>query len=200
MALSKEIMGSSILERSSFIPSKNLLLRNRILIGQDQFLVSRPKFSPLKQRKLRSNGVVMAAISEDLLDALRDKIGRNVALELVSTEIDPKTRGPRTSSASVLKDWSKKTGVKAERVNYTAEFMVDSNFGVPGAILVTNRHQQEFFLESITLEGFACGPVHFPCNSWVQSKKDLPGNGKRMFFFNKVMISADYNAPFPKVI
>ena len=84
----------------------------------------------------------------------------------------------------MLKDWSKKANVKGERVHYTAEFIVDSNFGVPGAITVTNKHQKEFFLESITIEGFACGPVHFPCNSWVQSKKDHPG--KRIFFSNQV--------------
>lgn len=87
-----------------------------------------------------------------------------------------------------MKDWSKKSNVKAERVNYIAEFVVDSNFGVPGAITVTNKHQREFFLEAITIEGFACGPVHFPCNSWVQSKKDQPE--KRIFFSNKV----DYNS------
>lgn len=117
------------------------------------------------------------------LDSLTDKIGRNVVLELISTEIDPKTRAPRKSTPAVVKDWSKKTNIKAERVNYTAEFTVDSNFGDPGAITVTNKHQKEFFLESITIEGFACGPVHFPCNSWVQSKKDHPG--KRVFFSNK---------------
>ena len=60
-------------------------------------------------------------------------------------------------------------------------------FGEPGAITVINRHQQEFFMESITIEGFACGPVHFPCNSWVQSNKDLPG--KRIFFSNKVIFN-----------
>lgn len=86
----------------------------------------------------------------------------------------------------MLKDWSKKTNVKADRVHYTAEFLVDSNFGVPGAITVSNKHQKEFFLEMVTLEGFACGPVHFPCNSWVQSKKDHPA--KRIFFSNKVLL------------
>lgn len=94
------------------------------------------------------------------------------------------TKEPKKSKEAVLKDWSKKSNVKAERVNYSAEFMVDSNFGVPGAITVTNKHQKEFFLESITIEGFACGPVHFPCNSWVQSKKDHPA--KRIFFSNMV--------------
>lgn len=94
------------------------------------------------------------------------------------------TRAPRKSAPAVVKDWSKKTNIKAERVNYTAEFTINSNFGEPGAITVANKHQKEFFLESITLEGFASGPVHFPCNSWVQSSKDHPE--KRVFFSNQV--------------
>ncbi|KAG2259596.1 hypothetical protein Bca52824_078890 [Brassica carinata] len=117
------------------------------------------------------------------LDAFGDKIGRNVVLELVSTELDPKTNMPKKSNAAVLKDWSKKSKTKAERVHYTAEFTVDAAFGSPGAITVMNKHQKEFFLESITIEGFALGPVHFPCNSWVQSQKDHPG--KRIFFTNQ---------------
>ncbi|KAF9593481.1 hypothetical protein IFM89_023530 [Coptis chinensis] len=66
-----------------------------------------------------------------------------------------------------------------------AKFFIDSNFGIPGAIAVTNKHQKEFFLESIVVEGLACGPVHFSCNSWAQSKQDHPG--KRVFFSNKVI-------------
>lgn len=97
------------------------------------------------------------------------------------------TNEPKKSKAAVLKDWSKKSKLKAERVHYTAEFTVDSAFGSPGAITVTNKHQKEFFLESITIEGFACGPVHFPCNSWVQSQKDHPS--KRIFFTNQVINS-----------
>ncbi|CAH9122721.1 unnamed protein product [Cuscuta epithymum] len=117
------------------------------------------------------------------LDNLSENIGRNVVLELISSQIDPKTKGPYKSSKAVLKDWSKKSNLKTERVNYIAEFVVDSNFGIPGAISVTNKHQQEFFLESITLEGFPCGTVHFPCNSWVQSKKNHPKS--RIFFSNQ---------------
>ncbi|OAY36461.2 hypothetical protein MANES_11G019100v8 [Manihot esculenta] len=41
----------------------------------------------------------------------------------------------------------------------------------------------------VTLEGFACGPVHFPCNSWVQSKKDHPA--KRIFFSNKPYLPSE---------
>ncbi|XP_010273845.1 PREDICTED: linoleate 13S-lipoxygenase 3-1, chloroplastic-like [Nelumbo nucifera] len=123
------------------------------------------------------------------LDSFTDMIGWNVVLQIVSTEVDPRTKRPKRSNEAVLKDWSKKSNLKAERVNYIAEFTVDSNFGVPGAILVSNKHQKEFFLESITIEGFACGPVHFACNSWVQSKKDHPG--LRIFFSNKPYLPSE---------
>lgn len=123
------------------------------------------------------------------LDALADKMGRSVVLELISTQIDPKTKSPKKSNQAVLKDWAKKSNLKTERVNYLAEFTVDSNFGIPGAITVMNKHQKEFFLESITIEGFACGPVHFPCNSWVQSTKDHSGN--RIFFSNQPYLPSE---------
>ncbi|CAN0877698.1 Lipoxygenase 3, chloroplastic [Linum grandiflorum] len=123
------------------------------------------------------------------LDAFTDKIGRNVVLELISTELDPKTNAPKRSRAAVLKDWSKKSNVKAERVHYSADFVLDSDFGVPGAITVSNKHQREFFLETIVLEGFASGPVHFPCNSWVQSTKHHPA--KRIFFSNEPYLPSE---------
>ncbi|KAJ6327415.1 hypothetical protein OIU78_014318 [Salix suchowensis] len=123
------------------------------------------------------------------LDALTDNIGRNVVLQLISTEVDPKSKEPKRSREAALRDWSKKSNIKAERVHYTAEFTVDSDFGVPGAITVSNKHQREFFLETITIDGFACGPVHFPCSSWVQSRKHHPS--ERIFFSNKPYLPSE---------
>ncbi|XP_072978306.1 probable lipoxygenase 6 [Typha angustifolia] len=146
--------------------------------------------------KVRAALTVRRKSKEDLkdaiakhLDAFADMVGRNVVLELISTEINPRTRTPIKSGEAVIKDWSEKRHVKGERVVYTAEFMVDSAFGEPGAITVANRHQREFFLESIVVEGFAAGPVHFACNSWVQSTKDLPT--KRVFFINKPYLPSE---------
>jgi lipoxygenase len=65
--------------------------------------------------------------------------------------------------------------------SYKVEFMVDSDFGVPGAITVVNKSQKEFFLESINSEGVV---VQFVCNSWVQAEK--VNANKRIFFSNKV--------------
>ncbi|XP_050232387.1 linoleate 13S-lipoxygenase 3-1, chloroplastic [Mercurialis annua] len=233
MALAKEFMGTSLMDKSS---CKAMFLNQKS--HNNHFFGSIPSvFVPLQQQKkirVVKKGGTVAAISEDLikannknssgndtvlpeksvkftvravvtvrnkdkedfkdtiakhLDAFADKIGRNVVLELISTELDPRTNAPRRSKEAVLKDWSKKANVKAERVHYSADFLVDSNFGVPGAITVSNKHQQEFFLETITLEGFANGPVHFPCNSWVQSKKDHPG--KRIFFSNEPYLPSE---------
>nr|AAR84664.1 lipoxygenase [Carica papaya] len=122
------------------------------------------------------------------LDAFSEKIGRNVVLELISsTEIDPRTKEAKKSNQAVIKDWYKKSNVKAERVHYTTELLVDSTFGEAGAITVIN-HQNEFFLE-YTIEGFASGPLHFPCNSWVQPVKHH--SSPRIFFSNKPYLPSD---------
>jgi hypothetical protein len=79
--------------------------------------------------------------------------------------------------------WFEKKDVKAERVVYTADFTVDGSFGEPGAVTVLNRHQREFFIESIVVEGFPSGPTHFTCNSWVQPTR--VDRNQRVFFTNK---------------
>ncbi|KVI05871.1 Lipase/lipooxygenase, PLAT/LH2, partial [Cynara cardunculus var. scolymus] len=206
MPLASEIMGCSMMQKSSFLPLNDLKDTHK---NRGQFCVN-PVLVPLDNRRSRSRSsrlkkgvrtttpmVVVAAISEDLvkivrvekpvtfkvravltvrnknkedlketivrkLDAFTDQIGRNVVLELYSNIIDPKTRAPKKSKEAVLKDWSKKSNLKTERVNYIADILVDSEFGTPGAITITNKHQKEFFLESITIEGFACGPPYLP--------------------------------------
>lgn len=124
MALAKEIMGCSVIERSSFVStSKVVLSRNRQAkqnLGVNPALIHRRRVS---LRKGSGGPAAVAAVSEDLvkavpenvvkfkaravvtvrqknkedlketiakhLDAFTDRIGRNVVLQLISTEIDP---------------------------------------------------------------------------------------------------------------
>nr|WEL36417.1 lipoxygenase [Cymbidium ensifolium] len=159
-------------------------------------IVDRPVTSALVEKEKPVKFKVRAAVTirrkkkqsmkekvEAQLDAFGDRIGQSIVLELIGTEIDPRTKRAKTSKEAILKDWFKKKDLKAEKVVHTTEFMVDSSFGEPGAITVLNRHNKEFFLENIVVEGFACGPVHFTCDSWVQSIKDQ--HNKRIFFTNK---------------
>lgn len=92
---------------------------------------------------------------------------------------------PKMSKEATL-DWSKKKPtIGAEGNTYKVEFIVDSDFGVPGAITVSNKYRREFFLESITIEGV----VQFVCNSWIQT--EMVNAKKRIFFSNKVINSTN---------
>ncbi|KAL2652468.1 hypothetical protein R1flu_020596 [Riccia fluitans] len=122
----------------------------------------------------------------DQMDALADVLGQNVSLQLVSVEIDPVTKVGKRSKESFIKDWSLKALVVADKVQYTAEFEVEKDFGVPGAFIITNNHQNEFFLDTISLHGYESGAIHFPCSSWVHSVKDNPSS--RVFFSNMVYL------------
>ncbi|XP_042432350.1 probable lipoxygenase 6 [Zingiber officinale] len=179
-------------------PAKTMPTPVKAATNEDVVKMMAGKQAKMDKVMLRAALTVRRKHKEDIkeavvnqLDALTDRIGWNVALELISTEINPRTKKPKTSRETVIKDWYEKKNVKGERVVYTAHFEVDSGFGEPGAITVINRHQKEFFLESIVVEGegFAFGPVNFPCNSWVQSNKDLPS--KRIFFSNKPYLPSE---------
>ncbi|KAK2969905.1 hypothetical protein RJ640_009851 [Escallonia rubra] len=130
-------------------------------------------FNRLQLKRVVRAAPTVAGVSDNLVKAAAEKPVKFKVRAAITVRNKHKEdlketfvkQAPKKSKPAVLKDWSKKSNVKAERVNYSAEFMVDSNFGMPGAITVTNKHQKEFFMESITIEGFACGPVHFPCNS-----------------------------------
>ena len=88
----------------------------------------------------------------------------------------------KLSEETVL-EWSKDhiSGAEGSIIStYKVEFLVDSDFGVPGAVTVINRYDSEFFMESINIEQ----SVHFACKSWVQPNKLDPE--KRIFFIDKV--------------
>ncbi|GJW20923.1 linoleate 13S-lipoxygenase 3-1, chloroplastic-like protein [Tanacetum coccineum] len=196
MALAKELTITSIFQENQ--PS----FHNSVKPMHHHNHVSIPENGSFRIRT-KKVVVVKSAISEDIakfedfketlvkkIDAFADQlIGRNVVLELISLDIDPKTKAPKKSKEAVLKDWSQKANLKSEKVNYTSDILVESDFGVPGAITITNKHQKEFYLESIAIEGFACGPVYFPCNSWVQSVNDHAE--PRIFFSNQNLLNAD---------
>lgn len=67
---------------------------------------------------------------------------------------------------------------------YVANFTIPSNFGNPGAILVSNKYSKEFYLVEVVLHGFNDEPLHFPANSWIHSSKDNPES--RIIFRNHV--------------
>lgn len=87
-----------------------------------------------------------------------------------------------------MRGWLPKP-VTSSNVNifqYEANFGVPSDFGNPGAILITNLHGKEFYLLEIVVHGFDGGPVFFPANTWIHSRKDNAES--RIIFKNQVRI------------
>ncbi|MCO5606633.1 hypothetical protein L7F22_060821 [Adiantum nelumboides] len=119
-------------------------------------------------------------------DARLDSAGLKVTLQLISTDLDPKTKKAKVSQEAILKDWEKKAWYVADKVEYTADFMVPDDFGLPGAITILNGHPHEFYLETIALDSWNGDKLYFPCYSWVHSKIDSPE--KRFFFSNQVYL------------
>ncbi|RYR36021.1 hypothetical protein Ahy_A10g051084 isoform C [Arachis hypogaea] len=114
---------------------------------------------------------------------------RGIVMQLVSTQIDPTTMEGKLSKRAVL-DWTRELlfngGGDSERSTHKVDFEIDSNFGFPGAITITNKYNKEIFLETISIEG---GFVEFSCSSWVQPEKVNPD--KRIFFTNKACLPCD---------
>ncbi|KAL0371120.1 UNVERIFIED_CONTAM: Linoleate 13S-lipoxygenase 3-1, chloroplastic [Sesamum angustifolium] len=71
---------------------------------------------------------------------------------------------------------------EAEHRTYEVNFKIDPNFGLPGAIYVHSRHQDEFFLMSVSVEGI----VHFACRSWIQPL--TVDSESRVFFCDKACL------------
>ncbi|XP_061347779.1 linoleate 13S-lipoxygenase 2-1, chloroplastic-like [Gastrolobium bilobum] len=128
--------------------------------------------------KQSSEGLLTSLVTRGV-DGIKELVGKTLALELVSDELDPKTKSERNT----IKGNVHKTQSKENEELYETTFEIPADFESVGAVLVENEHHEEVFLKSIVLDGFADGPVHLTCDSWIQPKHDCPI--KRVFFTNK---------------
>ena len=91
----------------------------------------------------------------------------------------------KVGKKAYLENWNTTLTLAPGESAFQVSFEYEESVGVPGAIIVTNHHTDEFFLKSITLEDYpGQGTMHFDCQSWVYpfAKYDY----ERIFFLNKV--------------
>lgn len=67
---------------------------------------------------------------------------------------------------------------------YKIMFRVEPGFGTPGALIITNQHEHEFFLKSASLRTPNNQTIEFDCGSWIYPFVKT-GTG-RVFFSNTV--------------
>ncbi|KAL2510330.1 Lipoxygenase 6 [Forsythia ovata] len=122
---------------------------------------------------------------EDGWESFINGIGRGILIQLVSEEIDPDTRSGK-SAESFVRGWLPKPSNNPYIVEYGADFVVPRDFGRPGAILISNLHDKEFFLVEIVVHGFSEGPIFFRADTWIPSRKDNPES--RIIFKNQAYL------------
>lgn len=87
---------------------------------------------------------------------------------------------------SFVRGWMPKPSNHPNIVEYAASFTVPHDFGLPGAILITNYYGKEFFLREVIVHGFRDGPLFFPGHTWIHSRNANPES--RIIFRNEVRI------------
>ncbi|KAL0385385.1 UNVERIFIED_CONTAM: Lipoxygenase 6, chloroplastic [Sesamum radiatum] len=122
---------------------------------------------------------------EDQWESFINGIGRGILIQLISEDIDPVTKSGK-SVESFVRGWLPKLSNNPHVVEYGADLTVPQDFGQPGAILVTNFHDKEFFMMEVVVHGFSQGPIFFWADTWIHSRKDNPES--RIIFKNQAYL------------
>ncbi|KAL5574385.1 hypothetical protein UlMin_023982 [Ulmus minor] len=159
----------------SLVPSSSIKASTTLTDDEDKLI----EVKAVVTVKITAGGVLSDVGLERGIDDIKDLLGKTLLLELVSAELDPKTGLEKDT----IKGYAQESGQNDAEVKYEANFVVPTEFGRVGAILVENEHHKEMFLKDIVLNGFPCGPINLTCTSWLHSKYDNPS--KRTFFTDK---------------
>ncbi|KAL4279662.1 hypothetical protein GQ457_03G009150 [Hibiscus cannabinus] len=176
----------------------------RAVISDDKTVES-PKTSSLEQkdskgsvvsgssvREVRAVVTIRRKMKENITEKIENRwemlmngIGRGILIRLISEEIDPVTKSGKSVETRV-RGWLPKPSEHVHILEYMADFSVPSDFGKPGAVLITNLHAKEFHLLEIVIHGFDDGPIFFPANTWIHSRNDNPES--RIIFRNQAFL------------
>ncbi|XP_006657135.2 lipoxygenase 2.3, chloroplastic-like [Oryza brachyantha] len=148
-------------------------------VEQDHAAVITMKATVTAKAPAGARGLLSHVGVDGVRDDIADFTQRSLFLELVSSELEPKT-GEEKSTISGYAHVTRRDGAGA---TYEATFAVPASFGPVGAVLVENEHHREMFLRDIVLTdggSSSSSAAVFECNSWVHSKFD--DSRKRAFF------------------
>ncbi|XP_009790810.1 probable linoleate 9S-lipoxygenase 5 [Nicotiana sylvestris] len=139
---------------------------------------------------MKKNFLDLDDVKASVVDRVDEVLGHKVSLQLIgAVNADPanKCRG-KPGKPAFLENWEAKfTPLTATDATFRVTFEWEEEAGVPGAFLIKNFHQKEFYLKKLTLDDVpGHGRVCFICNSWIYPseyyKKD------RIFFSNQTYL------------
>ncbi|KAH7518761.1 hypothetical protein FEM48_Zijuj09G0205400 [Ziziphus jujuba var. spinosa] len=99
-----------------------------------------------------------------------------------ATTVDPTTGKGKLSEKAYLRYGKSNVSNGEKTTTYKIMFRVEPGFGTPGALIITNQHEHEFFLKSASLRTPNNQTIEFDCGSWIYPFVKT-GTG-RVFFSN----------------
>ncbi|XP_020218679.1 seed linoleate 9S-lipoxygenase-2 [Cajanus cajan] len=129
------------------------------------------------------------------VDGLTSFLGRSVSLQLISsTKPDANGNGIIGKKTYLEGIISSIPTLGAGQSAFNIHFEWDGEMGIPGAFIIKNYMQVEFFLVSLTLEDIPNqGTMHFVCNSWVYNSKVYEND--RIFFASQTYVPSETPGP-----
>ncbi|CAJ1950883.1 unnamed protein product [Sphenostylis stenocarpa] len=129
------------------------------------------------------------------VDGISAITGSSVSIQLISaTKADSNGNGIVGRKAYLEGIITSTPTLGVEQSAFDVQFKWDADMGIPGAFIIRNNMQVEFFLVSLTLEDIPNkGTIHFACNSWVYNHKDYEDD--RIFFANEAYITSKTPGP-----
>ncbi|XP_057844155.2 linoleate 9S-lipoxygenase 6-like [Cryptomeria japonica] len=102
-------------------------------------------------------------------DRAAELLQRKVFFQLVSCDqTDNETGKGKASPHKAALDWNwPGLGTVVTDTTHKITFEWPTDYGTPGAILVTNKHAREFYLKHVCIHLPDQGDVNFLCDSWV---------------------------------
>ncbi|XP_060219159.1 probable linoleate 9S-lipoxygenase 5 [Lycium barbarum] len=139
---------------------------------------------------MKRNFLDLDDVKASVVDRVDEILGHKVSLQLISAvhaDPDNRYRGKHGKPAH-LENWETKiTPLTATDATFGVTFEWEEEAGIPGAFLIKNFHQKEFFLKTLTLDDVpGHGRVHFVCNSWIYPSKYYKRD--RIFFSNQTYL------------
>ncbi|KAA8545124.1 hypothetical protein F0562_019987 [Nyssa sinensis] len=141
---------------------------------------------------MKKNYMEYKDLKASFMDRFDDFRGHKVFLQLVSSVTADPAQGSRGKHGkpACLKHWKRPTSINASDSKMKVKFDWVEELGVPGAFIIKNHHQNEFYLKTLTLEDVpGHGRVHFICNSWVYPASKYKID--RIFFTNQAYLPSE---------
>ncbi|KAK7377356.1 hypothetical protein VNO80_02779 [Phaseolus coccineus] len=123
------------------------------------------------------------------VDSLTAFLGQSVSLQLISaTKSDENGKGKVGKETFMEGIITSLPTLGAGGSAFYVRFEWDDSMGIPGAFLITNYMQVEFYLKSLTLEDVPNqGTIRFVCNSWIYYA-NIYKKSVRTFFANHTYV------------